>query len=223
MIALTTNPLFDKKTAEGIKLFEIYECYSDIALFWNQENTDISVSLLDGNMIISGKNADFEELKGFIKMISPSSIFTNETVLKGLELFDDSQIVSVLSKKSDFLSENESDRLSSDDVYGILKKSGLEMPDFNNFVTDYCLRLNKGRLKYYAFKGKAVALSIGTDDILIHALASNQKGLGTLCLNGLLGLFFGKTVLVCATKEVEKFYIKNGFNKIYLAGYWRKK
>ena len=210
-------------TAEGIKLFEINKCYNDIALFWKQENTDILISFLDGNMVIDGVNADFEELKEFIKVINPDSIFTNETVLRGLCIFDSSKKVCVLKCSSDFAENLKSDNLSSDKVYSVLKDCGLELPDFEHFATDYCLRLNRGRLKVFSVSDKAVSISIGTENVLIHALASKEKGLGSLCLKGIISKNKDKEILVCATDNVKQFYIKNGFIPFYTAGYWRKK
>ena len=180
MISLENEVKCNLNTAEGIKLFEIFKCYNDIALFWKQENTDISISLLDGNMIIDGKSADFSELKEFIKVINPKSIFSNETILKGLGIFDVSDIVTVLKYSSYAVYDLKSDKFSSDTVYGILKDCNLELPDFKYFATDYCLRLNKGRLKVFGVLDKAVALSIGTENVLIHALASKVKGLGSI-------------------------------------------
>ena len=221
MISLENEVKCNLNTAEGIKLFEIFKCYNDIALFWKQENTDISISLLDGNMIIDGKSADFSELKEFIKVINPKSIFSNETILKGLGIFDVSDIVTVLKYSSYAVYDLKSDKFSSDTVYGILKDCNLELPDFKYFATDYCLRLNKGRLKVFGVLDKAVALSIGTENVLIHALASKEKGLGSICLKGIISENKGIPVLVCAAEKVKEFYIKNGFFPIYLAGYWR--
>ena len=223
MVLLCNKVKCNTSTAEGIKLYEINKCYSDIALFWRQENTDISISFLDGNMVIDGTDADFEELKEFIKVIRPNSIFTNETVLRGLGIFDSSQKVCVLRYNSDFTENLKSDNLSSDKVYGILNDGGLELPDFEYFATDYCLRLNRGRLKAFGILDKAVAISIGTENVLIHALASSKKGLGSLCLKGIIAKSKGKEILVCATEDLKQFYIKNGFIHLYTAGYWRKK
>ena len=223
MISLCNKVICNTSTAEGIKLFEINNCYGDIALFWRQEGTDITISFLDGNMVIDGVNADFEELNEFIKVIAPDSVFTNETVLRGLGIFDSSDKVCVLKYNSDFTETLKSDNLSSDKVYGILKECGLEMPEYEYFATDYCLRLNRGRLKFFSVSDKAVAISIGTENVLIHALASKQKGFGSLCLKGIISENKEKEILVCATDSVKQFYIKNGFVPLYTAGYWRKK
>ena len=223
MITLQSTAEGNRSTAEGIKLYEIYACYSDIAQFWEQKNTDVSISMLDGNMIIDGKNADFCELKEFIKVICPDSIFTNETVLKGLGIFDACDKVRVLKFNSDTAENLKSDKFSSDEVYEILKDCGLFLPDFRYFATDYCLRLNRGRLKVFGVSGKAVALSIGKKSVLIHALASKQKGLGSFCLKGIIAQNSGKEILVCAKEDIEQFYIKNSFTPLYTAGYWRRK
>ncbi|MCQ2454687.1 MAG: hypothetical protein MJ090_00870 [Clostridia bacterium] len=223
MITLTKTPLIQKNTAEGIKHSEIFACYNDIALFWNQEKTDVSLCLLDGNMTIIGENADFEELKSFVGAVNPDSIFSNKAILEGLAVFEDSQKVSVLKLENESKFEAVSDNLSSKDVYEILSSSGLELPPYQYFATDFCLRLNKGRLNYFGVRNKGVAVAIGDESILIHALASCQKGMGTFCLNALLGKINAKDVFVCTSKEVKPFYLRNGFKEEYTAGYWRKK
>ena len=74
----------DACSAELIKIKCLFEAYSDIALFWSQDGTDTLISMLDGNMVIYAKNPDLEELKSFIDVISPKSIFTDR-----LQIFPD--------------------------------------------------------------------------------------------------------------------------------------
>lgn len=222
MIRLIDNVDITPDSAEAIKLYETFKCYNDIALFWKQDNYEIYISLLDGNMIICGNSADFSELSKFIRMINPSSIFSNEFILKGLKLFNSSLTVNVLKTFSYENSNYKSDALNSNEIYDILSSANLSVPKFEYFATDFCLRLNKGRLKYFAIGKSAVCTAIGTDYILINSMASIKRGCGSIALKGILSFFLGKEVYVCAMENVTEFYTKNGFFKAYKAGYWRK-
>lgn len=222
MIKLVKNFKVDTETAEGIKIFETKECYDDLALFWEQKGSPLVISMLDRNMVISGKTNDYTELKEFLSLINPSSIFSSKEVLDGLNLTKKSLIVDVLRLENPRKTNEKSDELSSKDVYGILLSSGLEVGNYEYFAPDFCLRSNKGRLKYFGMKNKCAAVSIGTKNILINAVASLEKGFGTKCLNGLIMKNDAKTVLVCAKEEITPFYLRNGFIKKYEAGYWRK-
>ncbi len=223
MIKLTKNPKPDINTAEGIKIYEFFMCYKDVALFWEQENSNTVISMLDGNMVISGKIGDIEELKSFICMINPESVFSNADNLNLLGL-GEFLPVNVLTKISGSEILDDSDELSSKEVHFLLKNGGFELPEYDTFAPDYCLRLNKGRLHYYGIKNTAVALTIGTDYVLINGIATldKMKGIGSRCLNGVMSKTPNKTVFVCAKPPVTPFYQKNGFVKQYEAGYWRK-
>ena len=222
MIRLVKNPKPSFDTAEGIRIYENYRVYGDIALFWHQNGGKAVISMLDGNMIISGNCNDFYELSAFITAVSPKSIFTNAETLKGLNIYEHSLKVSVLLKENFNKQIRKSDVMSSDEIYGLLKKGGFELPDFRYFAPDFCLRLNRKRLCYFAIRDKAAALCIGKKNVLINGLVSMQKGYGSLCLNGLLSALNPERAFVCAKNDVEKFYIKNGFRTVYQAGYWRQ-
>ncbi len=222
MIKLTKSFDVDTDFAEGIKIFETKMCYGDIAIFWEDTNSSAIISLLDNNMVISGNARDYSELKEFIKVINPSSIFSSCEVLSGLGLLENSLTVDVLKSEIQKTVSQRSDRLSSNEVYDILSKSGLDVGNYEYFAPDFCLRLNRGRLKYFGIKGTCVAVSIGNENVLINGVASLCKGFGTVCLNGLLNEISAKNILVCAKQDISPFYIKNGFVKLYKAGYWRK-
>lgn len=222
MIKLTKSFNVDTDSAEGIKIFETKMCYGDIALFWEQTDSSAVISLLDNNMVISGNVNDYSELKEFIKVINPLSIFSNEAVLRESGLIDNSLLVDVLKSETVKTISQKSDGLSSNEVYDILSKSGLDVGNYEYFAPDFCLRLNRGRLKYFGIKETCVAVSIGNENVLINGVASLYKGFGSVCLNGLLNEINAKNVLVCAKQDISPFYIKNGFVKSYKAGYWRK-
>ena len=211
MIRLVKRPETDINSVEGIRIGENYKVYGDYALFWHQNGGKTVISMLDGDMIISGDPDNYEELSAFVNMISPRSVFSSSEILKGLGLFDNSLIVSVLSVKDLQPFPDISDELSSKEVYFLLKTAGFTLPDHAHFATDYCSRLNKGRLDYFAIKDTAVSMCIGRKNVLINGMVSLKKGYGSKCLNGLLSKVRPEKAFVCAKRDVETFYIKNGF------------
>ena len=222
MIRLVKKPKVSLDCAEGIRISELFKAYGDYAMFWHQDGGKAVISMLEGDMIISGKVTDYEELSLFLGTVAPNSIFANIEVLSALDLLKNSLTVSVMESDRNYYLKEKSAVLSSADVYGILKKAEFELPVYDYFATDFCLRLNKGRLTYFGVPETAVAICIGKKAVLINGLASLKKGYGSKCLEGLMSNARPEKAFVCAKKDVEGFYIKNGFKTIYQAGYWRK-
>lgn len=222
MIRLVKRPKVSLDCAEAIRINELFKAYGDYAMFWHQDGGKAVISMLDGDMIVSGKVADYQELSYFIAALAPKSIFSNTRILEGLGLLKNSLTVSVMLSEENYYVKEKSAVLSSKDVYEILKKAGFELPDYNYFATDFCLRLNRGRLNYFAIPETAVAIAIGKKNILVNGMVSLKKGCGRECLMGLISRLRPEKTFVCARKSVEGFYLKNGFKTIYEAGYWRK-
>lgn len=221
MIHLVTElpDIYDKNSAELIKIKCLFEAYSDIALFWVQDGTSTLISMLDSNMMIYAKNPDFEELKSFIDVIAPKSIFTDFKTAKKLNLKINEMAV-VLKRNCDIPFEASPDELKSDEIYAILNVEGLTLPPFDTFAVDFCHRKNIGQLKCFAKAKTFAAISISLKDIcLINGISSSVKGQGSVALKGILSQNFGKIALVCAKEEIINFYIKNGFKELYKAAY----
>lgn len=222
MINLVTEiPKISLPLAEVIKINCTYNSYKDIAMFWVQNQNNAIISLLDGNMVIYNNDADIDELREFINVISPLSVFSDAVTLKNL--FDDNfHRVSVVKRACGFEGKIQSDQLGSKDIYSLLDVDGLVLPPYEHFAVDFCYRLNHGQLKYFALKDKCVAVCI-TDGqaALLNGIASHQKGMGTLALRGVLSQFDMPCLAVCEEK-IMPFYLKNNFEYIYNAGYWRK-
>ena len=221
MISLIKNlpEINNNSSAELIKIKCLFEAYSDIALFWSQSGTDTLISMLDGNMVIYSKNPDLEELRTFIDVISPKSIFTDFITAKALKLrvFE---TAAVLKRDCDIPCQDTPDNLKSDEIYDILNVDGLSLPPFDTFAVDFCHRKNIGKLKVFAKDKTFAAISIHSGDVcLINGISSKQKGQGSIALGGILSQNFGKTALACAKENVKNFYIKNGFEEIYTAAY----
>lgn len=222
MISLTTEiPKIALPIAEIVKINSIYDCYRDIALFWVQDENCAVISMLDGNMTIYNKNADIDELREFISVISPQSIFTDANTLERL-FGSNFHKVCVVESNYNFLCNTPSFSAKSDEIYRLLDVSGLDLPLYEYFAVDFCHRLNRGNLKYFAVKDKCVAIGVcDGQTVLVNGIASHQKGMGSLALAGLLSQYNNTAIAVCE-ENVMPFYLKNEFTLSYYAGYWRK-
>lgn len=222
MILLVDNiPKINLPLAEVIKINCTYNAYKDIALFWVQDSDKAVISMLDGNMVIYNKNSDIDELKKFINVISPQSVFSDEKTLT--KLFDKNfHTVHVMKTEAKIECDITSDQLNSNEIYNLLNTDGLQLPPYEHFAVDFCHRLNHGQLKYFAKKDSCVAIGISDGQaVLVNGIASYKKGMGSLSLNGLLSQYNLPCVAVCE-KAVTPFYLKNNFSLYYKAGYWRK-
>ncbi len=222
MITLVNEiPKIKLPTAEVVKINCTYNSYSDIALFWVQDEARAVISMLDGNMTIYSDNADIEELSEFISVISPRSVFSDADTLS--ELFgDEFHKVCVMKSDNNFHCDISSQTVNSSQIYELLNVDGLELPPYEHFAVDFCHRLNHNALKYFALKDKCAAIGISDGQaVLINGIASLQKGMGSLALSGLLSQYKITAIAVCE-KDVMPFYLKNNFSFGYYAGYWRK-
>lgn len=207
--------------AEVVKINCTYNSYKDIAMFWVQNQNIAVISMLDGNMTIYNNGADTEELREFINVISPLSVFSDADTLTAL-FKNDFHSVSVMKSEQRFECDIQSDNLNSSEIYKLLDVDGLELPPYEHFAVDFCHRLNHGQLKYFALKNRCAALAVSDGQaVLLNGIASHQRGMGSLALNGLLSQY-DITVLAVCEKELVPFYLKNNFEHIYDAGYWRK-
>ena len=222
MISLVTQiPQINLPLAEIIKINCNYNLYSDVAMFWVQDETRAIISMLDGNMVVYNRDADFDELREFIGVVAPTSIFSDADTLTGL-FGENFERVCVVKSDTAFTCDVKSDVLDSKEIYRALNVDGLELPPYEYFAVDYCLRLNRGQLKYFAIKGVCAAVGISDgQSVLINGISSHKKGMGSTALRGLLSQYNKTTVAVCKT-DVMPFYLKNDFQLDYYAGYWRK-
>lgn len=222
MINLVTEiPKISLQLAEVIKINCTYNAYKDIAFFWVQNDDKAIISMLDGNMVIYNSDADIDELREFIAVISPLSVFSDAKTLE--RIFGNAfHRVCVMKSKHRFECNIQSDKLGSDAIYKLLDVDGLELPPYEHFAVDFCHRLNHGHLKYFALKDKCAAIGISDGQaVLLNGIASHQKGAGSIALSGLLSNYNLPCISVCE-EAVMPFYLKNNFSHIYDAGYWRK-
>lgn len=209
----------EAESAELLRIKCLFEIYPDIALFWRQEQSDTLISMIDGDMTVYGKNADIPELSEFISFINPRSVFSDGKTL-GLLGLKATSPVRVFKRFGDIPLRTSPDDLKSDEIYELLSTKGLCLPEFGAFAVDFCRRKNSGQLKVYANRGVFAALSLSFgDSALIQGIASRKKGGGSEALCGAVSQNEGKTVLACAREDLSDFYIKNGFEYLYNAGY----
>ena len=222
MISLVDKiPKISVLRAEAIKINCNYDSYNDIALFWVQNENAAVISMLDGNMVIFNRDANIEELREFINVISPLSVFSDSDTLNAL-FGENFHKVYVMKSEYIFKCALPSDKMSSDEIYKLLDVEGLQLPDYEFFAVDFCHRLNHGCLKYYALKNLCAAVGISDGQaVLVNGIASHKKGMGSVALCGLLSQYNGVAIAVCE-EQITQFYIKNNFSLWYTAGYWRK-
>lgn len=214
-------PKLNLPLAEVIKINCTYNSYSDVALFWVQDENRAVISQLDGNMVIYNATANIEELREFIGVISPTSVFSDSETLT--QLFDnDFHKVCVVISENEFVSDAISDAVNSSEIYKLLNVNGLDLPPYEHFAVDFCHRLNHGNLKYFALKEKCAAIGISDGQaVLVNGIASHHKGMGSVALCGLLSQYNTTAIAVCE-ENIMPFYLKNNFSLGYHAGYWRK-
>ena len=209
---------------ELIRIHCNFELYSDIALFWVQDDDKCLISMLDGNMVIFNRNADTEELKEFISVIAPASIFTDAHTLEALRLDASQQAVCVMVRNGDIAPEALGEELSSREIYELLDVDGISLPEYEYFAVDYCRRINHGKASAFALKGICAAISVHTGKYaLINGIASNIKGYGSVPLKGIISKNFGRSITACCKENIKGFYLKNGFEHRKNCVYWVKK
>jgi hypothetical protein len=222
MISLVKEiPKLTLPRPEVVKINSNYNSYKDVALFWVQDDTRAVISMLDGNMVIFNQNANVEELREFINVISPSSVFSDEQTL--LELYGNTfHRVCVMKSEQQYTCNTPSDEIGSAQMYKLLDVEGLHLPSYEYFAVDFCHRFNHGHLKYYALDNLCAAIGISDGcTVMVNGIASHKKGMGSKALYGLLSLYNLPAIAVCEEK-IMPFYIKNKFSLYYKAGYWRK-
>lgn len=222
MIRLTNSlPEASEPNAEYIRIKCLFDCYKgdkDV-LFWEQDGGRAYISLADGDMTVFCQDGNIEEIREFISVISPRSIFGSLAVLKALG-FSDIHSIEVMSRVADISGKPAGDSLKSREIYDILNVKEFSMPEYPHFAVDFCRRLNRGLADYFAIKDKCAAVSFHTGNYaLLNGIVSREKGLGTAALNAILQKNYGRELLICCEEKLIGFYEKNGFTKGYKAGY----
>ncbi len=214
-------PEYTEPSAELIKIQNLFETYPDISQLFVQTETGALIFILDRDVIISG-DIVADEVKKFISFLRAKSVFSSSKNLKKLfPSFDEVNVL--LCKKPKTIASGNlfSDTLSSREAYDLLNLDKFVLPSYEQFATDYCRRLNHGKIKVFAKRTKAIAITLETENYrMLGGIVSKQKGMGGALLNSAVS--GTKPVLCTAEDELVPFYNKFGFELLYKAGYWRK-
>lgn len=211
-------PDYSVLSAEYVRISALYDVYRDdnSTLFWQSGNGTL-ISLCGGDMTVMNREPDTDELSGFVKMISPSTVFSDLETLSGLGL-DPLGTVTVMHKNADIKCDIKGDALNSREIYDILNIDEFALPEYRYFAVDYCRRLNHGKAEYYGIKNICAAVSFNTKNYaLLTGLVSREKGCGGNALKAIVSKNYGKEMLVCARAGTESFYKKYGFEALYKA------
>ncbi len=217
-------PQISTVSAEIIKINCLYDSYKNdpSVMFWVQDSDKCVIAMADGNMIIHNNNADLLELSEFVEVLSPACVFSDIDTLKAINRTPDENI-NVVCRKANVEGFTPCDDLKSDELYALLDVDGLSLPDYSHFAVDYCKRKNLGFAKAFAIKEKCAVITFNSgNNAIINGLASHEKGYGSIALKGILQQNYGKDFYACCRDSVLPFYLKNGFKKLYNAGYWVK-
>lgn len=215
-------PSFKKQNAAYAKIcshFAAYSPYQNIALFWAQfdeENNPTALfSMIDSVMMLCFDNGDLDELRGFLKAVSPKKIFTDldTALLLGLNI---EVSCAVLCKRPPFESDNqiENTYCGIDALYNILS-ARLNIGNREAFIADMSHRIRHNAAAYVSSPFSAAAIIFDKNVAVINGISvleeKASKGLGSATLNRLLSGMKNRTVFVCAEQKNVPFYEKNGF------------
>lgn len=209
-------------SAEILKLKNMAAAYPEETEIFYAADTGAYISLLSGDMIITG-SINCEEVKRFLSFVKPRSVFSGADNLNALFGEKNYEEVNVLIKENCLLSGSNTFNcdFSSKEAYGLLKEGGFSLPAYEYFATDYCRRKNRGLIKVFGKKDACIAVTLeGGEYRMLSGIVSKQKGLGgPLLLSAVSG---SAPVLAVCRDELLPFYAKYGFKPLYKAGYWRK-
>lgn len=204
---------------QSVKLSSVFELYKSEALFFTDENENFILSLLDGSAVLCGEVKKSEELLSFLKAAGAKSVFLSA---KNAEKagFKDKKTVKVFKKARDKDYDLKSDRLSSKEVYTMLKSGGFSLPPYEYFAPDYCRRINHKKAALFAKSGECAAVGFLYKDIcLINGIVSFKKGGGRKAIDGLFCESKAETMLACAEEKNSGFYEKCGFKAAGFCAY----
>ncbi len=207
--------------AELLKIRLTFDAYSDVALFWRQEESGCTISMLDMNVVIyAPSGTDFEELAQFITVISPCSVFTSLEAAQKLGL-SPLKRAAVMVSDNPFGSDAPTLMPSSERLYKLLLAGGFDLPEYPQFAVDICHRVNHGFAKVATVGECAAAVAFHTDRyFLINGIVSLEKGQGSRVLRKICSMESGKTAIACCEEALCGFYEKNTFTHLYDTVYW---
>ncbi|MBR3817748.1 MAG: GNAT family N-acetyltransferase [Clostridia bacterium] len=220
----------DPYAARITALFKTYGANYDFALFWVQETDGVpcaAISRVDGNLTLcTNGNADFEELLHFMNAVGFQTLTCSYDDMKklGFEPSDSSFTVKYKGGKSieKINSVRDYDKRK---IFDLLCDCGFELGDYGAFLSDVCLRLNKGTASMIAaeengdLRACAFALFEGKKSVLLGAVATSPeargRGFASAIVSEIANEKSEKNVfLFCRNDGLEAFYSKIGFETV---------
>lgn len=175
-----------------------------------------------GFTLLALGDTDYEELDSFFSYLS-GEVFCDEGCAKRLKPIK-KNIYCGLQYCGQIPKAYDGEQVKLSEVYSLLKlgcDGDIDLPEFEDWYTDFCLRVNHLSADYYVSNG-AVAVAGFMNDCaaLITGVAVDEScrkmGLGSKALNGLiakLSLENKRQIFAVANSKTAEFYKKNGFEE----------
>lgn len=165
---------------------------------------------------------DYEELDSFFSYLS-GEVFCDKECAERLKPIE-KNIYCGLQYRGQIPKVTNGEQVKRSEVYPLLKLGSdgdIDLPEFEDWYTDFCLRVNHLSADYYVLNGAvAVAGFMNDSAALITGVAVDKAcrnmGLGSKVLNGLiakLNLENKRQIFAVANGKTAEFYKKNGFKE----------
>lgn len=193
----------------------------NIALFWQQKSendrVDALISMLDGNMCIFSNQPNILELKEFITVLSPKSIFTDIKTANLLNLKIKNTCHSLCfktDKNCEIVFKNNFSEIKA--VYTRLIHDNSF--DFTDFYADISHRIRHNCGGYILTDTAACIAFFDSKYAVINGIEVDEKyrntGHGTWILKEMLKKLPDRQIFVCSEEKNIPFYIKNNFTPL---------
>ncbi len=220
----------DPYAARITALFKTYGADYNFALFWVQENDGVpcaAISRVDGNLTLcTNGNADFEELLHFMNAVGFQSLTCSYEDMKKLGFKPSDSSFTVKYKGGKDVEKINSVRdYDKRKIFDLLCDCGFELGDYGAFLSDVCLRLNKGTASMIAaeengdLRACAFALFEGKKSVLLGAVATSPEARGRGFASAIVSEIANEksekdVFLFCRNDGLEAFYSKIGFETV---------
>ena len=204
--------------------FTAYSGY-DFAQFFkavdDNDRTTAVISLIDSFMFISENNADTDELKEFITLLSPKGVLCSDSLAEKLDITGKNYYIMKRTKKGKG-KEGFSEEIFASAVYGDISEFSegeLILPERDMFVSDFSFKQRRGLVLVISNgKSMAVAFGVGAKSVYIGAVATDKRyrnmRFGSKAVEALItALKDKKAYLFCQEKNIP-FYEKLKFTVI---------
>lgn len=183
-----------------------------------------ALSIFDGNATVcASENADFEELKLFLRTTGYNSVKCEYNTMLNLGLpADDSSYIVSYDSTNRIRPDNFVDSFEIKDIYELLKESGFDTGDYSSFKADIYARINKGTARFGGIAENGILLTCcfrlfeGSKSVLLGALVTNPaargRGLASQAVTYMTSAE-KPSFLFCRNDSLLAFYGKCGFSE----------